>query len=137
MKPWPLLLLLTAAAPAEAPIEVTVSGVRSAQGLVRVMVCPKETFLKACPWSASTSAKVGQVTVVVNGVPPGNYAVQAYHDADSNNKLDQNWIGIPREGIGFSNDAMSHLMRPRYSVAAFDHGTARQHIAVKIRYFLG
>ncbi|WP_442679159.1 DUF2141 domain-containing protein [Sphingomonas sp. ASY06-1R] len=138
MKPWPLLLLLTAAAaPSEAPIEVDVSGVRSAQGLVRVMVCPKETFMKACPWSASTPAKVGQVTVVVHGVPPGHYAVQAYHDADSNDKLDQNWIGIPREGIGFSNDAMSHLTRPKFTVAAFDHGTVRQRIAVKIRYFLG
>ena len=137
MKPWPLLLLLTAAAPSGAPIEVSVSGVRSAQGLVRVMVCPKETFLKACPWSASAPAKVGQVTVVVNGVPPGHYAVQAYHDADSDDKLAQNWIGIPREGIGFSNDAMSHLMRPRFSVAGFDHGTARQHIPVTVRYFLG
>ncbi len=137
MRPWPLLLLLTAAAPVGAPIEVNVSGIRSAQGLVRVMVCPKETFLKACPWSASTPAHVGQVTVVVNGVPPGHYAVQAYHDADSDDKLAQNWIGIPREGIGFSNDAMSHLTRPRFSVAAFDHGTTRQRIAVTVRYFLG
>jgi uncharacterized protein (DUF2141 family) len=137
MKAWPLLLLLVGNAPAGAPIEVSVSGVRSAEGLVRVMVCPKEFFLKACPWTASVPARAGQVTVVVNGVPPGQYAVQAYHDADSNDKLAQNWIGIPREGIGFSNDAMSHLTRPRFSVAAFAHGAARQRIAVTVRYFLG
>jgi len=132
-----LLATATAYPAAGAPIEVTVSGVRSTQGMIRVMVCPKDTFMKACPWSISAPAHAGPMTLVVNNVPPGRYAVQAYHDADSDNKLAQNWIGIPREGIGFSNDAMSHLTVPRFSVAAFDHGTARQHIAVTVRYFLG
>ena len=131
------LVPLIGSAPAGAPIEVSVSGLRSAQGMVRVSVCPKELFLKICPWSASAPAHAGEVTVVVNNVPPGHYAVQAFHDADNDDKLGQNWIGIPREGIGFSNDAMGRFTRPRFSIAAFDHGTARQRIAVTLRYLLG
>ena len=133
-------LLLTSAAPAADPagaIIVEVSGVRAATGMVRVSVCPRDLFLGNCPWSASAPAHNGIVTVVVPDVPPGRYAVQAFHDADSDSKLARNWIGIPREGIGFSNDAMAHLTYPRFSVAAFDHGTAAQHIAVTVRYFLG
>ncbi|WP_116091146.1 DUF2141 domain-containing protein [Sphingomonas crusticola] len=138
MRRWLLLLpLLIGNAAAGGPIEVDVSGLRSAQGFVRVSVCPKNLFLKVCPWSASVPAHAGEVKVVVEGVPPGQYAVQAFHDADADNKLGQNWIGIPREGIGFSNDAMGHLTLPRFSVAAFDHGPARQRIAVTVRYFLG
>lgn len=131
------LLLLVGNAPPGASIDVNVSGLRSAQGMVRVSVCPKDLFLKTCPWSASAPAHPGEVVVVVNDVPPGRYAIQAFHDANADGKLAQNWFGIPREGIGFSNDAMGHLTRPRFSIAVFDHGTARQRIAVSLRYFLG
>jgi uncharacterized protein (DUF2141 family) len=120
-----------------APIEVDISGVRSAQGSVRVMICPRELFLGECPWSGSVPARIGQVTVIVPGVPPGRYAVQAFHDADNNGKLRRNWLGMPREGIGFSNDAMAHMTYPRFSVAGFDHGSTPQRIAVIVRYFLG
>ncbi len=142
MKTWTTLiatLMASAAAAAEpgASITVEVSGVRAATGMVRVSVCPHDLFLGNCPWSASAPAHGGIVTVVVPDVPPGRYAVQAFHDADSDSKVARNWIGIPREGIGFSNDAMAHLTYPRFSVAAFDHGTTAQHVAVTVRYFLG
>jgi uncharacterized protein (DUF2141 family) len=132
----PLSLLLIADAPA-APIEVQVTGVRSAQGAVWVSVCPEKQFLGDCPMSASVPARIGAVTVVLSNVPPGRYAVQAFHDANGNGKVDRNWLGVPREGIGFSNDAMPRLTYPRFAVAGFDHGTTAQRIAVRIRYFLG
>jgi uncharacterized protein (DUF2141 family) len=132
----PLSIVVIADAPA-APIEVLVSGVRSAQGKVWVSVCPEKQFLGDCPISASVPAQVGTVTVVLNNVPSGRYAVQAFHDANGNGKVDRNWLGLPREGIGFSNDAMPRLTYPRFSVAGFDHGTTAQRISVRIRYFLG
>jgi uncharacterized protein (DUF2141 family) len=132
-------LLLIGAAPAIDPagsITVEVSGVRAATGMVRVSVCPRKLFLGDCPWSGSAPAHGGVVMVVVHDVPPGRYAVQAFHDADADGKLARNWMGIPREGIGFSNDAMAHLTYPRFSVAAFEHGATAQHIPVTVRYFL-
>jgi uncharacterized protein (DUF2141 family) len=129
--------LLIGAASGPAPVDVVVSDVRSDKGVVRVSVCPASHFLKDCPWFGSVAAKAGGVVVTVRGVPPGRYAVQAFHDEDANGKLDTNWIGIPREGIGFSNDAMPRLMKPRFERAAIDHGAEPQRIAVKLRYFLG
>jgi uncharacterized protein (DUF2141 family) len=123
--------------PSGSDIEVVVSGIRSAQGLVHVDVCPEARFLNSCPYTAEVPAKAGVVTVVLRNVPPGHYAVQAFHDANANHDLDQNFIGIPKEGIGFSNDAMPRLMRPKFKVAAFDHGTTPQRIPVTVRYFLG
>jgi uncharacterized protein (DUF2141 family) len=130
-------LLLLANSETGAPIEVTVSGVRSARGLIHVDVCPESRFLNACPWSAVVPAHAGTVVVTVRNVPPGHYAVQAFHDANANNKVDQGIFGIPSEGIGFSNDAMAHLVKPKFDAAAFDHGAQPQVIAVKLRYFLG
>ena len=131
------VLIGAAPLPPDGAIVVDVSGVRSDQGQVRVSVCPREKFLGDCPWFASAPAHKGDVSVTVPGVPPGRYAVQAFHDADGDGKLARNWIGIPREGVGFSNDAMAHLTYPRFSVAGFDHKSATQHVAVRVRYFLG
>jgi len=43
------------------------------------------------------------------GVAPGRYAVSVFHDENSNGKMDTNFIGIPREGVGASNNAKGHL----------------------------
>ena len=134
MVPAALLLL---ANDANAPVEVAVSGVRSAAGRIVVDVCPEKNFLGPCPLSATVPAQKGRVVVVVRGVPPGRYAIQAYHDANGNGDLDRGLFGIPKEGIGFSNDAMPRLMRPRFGTAAFDHGRDPQHLDVTLRYFLG
>jgi uncharacterized protein (DUF2141 family) len=132
------LPLLTGAAPPppDGAIIVDVSGIRSDKGMVRVSVCPRPNFLGDCPWFASVPARIGAVSVTVPDVPPGRYAVQAFHDADSDGKLQRYWFGLPREGIGFSNDAMAHITYPRFSVAAFDHAAVAQHVAITVRYFL-
>src|SRR5215470_4023791 len=46
-----------------------------------------------------------------SGIAPGTYAVSAFHDENSNGKLDTNFLGIPREGVGASNDAKGHMGR--------------------------
>ena len=120
-----------------APVEVTVTGIRSDAGQVVVDICPPEDFLKACPIEAKVRAHKGTVTVLVPGVPPGRYAIQAYHDANDNGDLNRGMFGIPKEGIGFSNDAMPRLLRPKFDVAAFDHARVAQRQAVTLRYFLG
>jgi uncharacterized protein (DUF2141 family) len=130
-------LSLIGAAGSEAPIEVTVTDIRSDKGVVRVSVCPKAQFLKDCPWFASVPARSGTVTATVRNVPPGHYAVQAFHDEDGDGKLGTNWIGLPREGIGFSRDAMKRLLPPRFDRAALDHNGETQRVPVKLRYFLG
>lgn len=131
------LLALSANGRPGGAIEIDVSGVRSAAGMVRVSICPKALFLGDCPWTGSVPARAGSVAVTIEDVPPGRYAVQAFHDADGDGKLARNWLGLPRDGVGFSNDAMAHLTYPRFSVAGFDHGDTPQRVPVRLRYFLG
>jgi uncharacterized protein (DUF2141 family) len=53
-------------------------------------------------------------------VPPGTYAVKMFQDANRNEKFDQDWLGIPQERYGFSNDAgpdWLHLGPPRFDAA--------------------
>ncbi len=45
----------------------------------------------------------GRETYRFEGVPAGEYALVVYHDENENGRLDKNFIGIPKEPIGFSN----------------------------------
>ncbi len=45
----------------------------------------------------------GRAGVRFADLPPGRYAVLVFHDANGNGRLDLNFLGIPREPLGFSN----------------------------------
>ena len=132
--------LLLAAAPAAAPggtIEVAVSDVRNAKGHVKVDICTRDTFLKDCQWSGTARAHEGTVIVEVHGVPPGRYAIQAFHDANDNGECDLGLFGIPREGVGFSNDAFRGFSKPKFDNAAFDFNGGWLRLGLKLRHMLG
>ena len=57
---------------------------------------------------------------MVDNVPPGTYAVQAFHDANANLDLDRTFIGFPKEGVGFSNDAPMRFGPPTFDDAAIN-----------------
>jgi uncharacterized protein (DUF2141 family) len=120
---WPALLafLLMPAVAHAARLDIELTGVENDHGLVRVAVCTPETFTtKHCPFTGAASAAPGSVTVSIDGVPPGRYAVQAYHDEDGNGRLRRGLFGIPTEAIGFSRDARVRLSAPSFEDAAID-----------------
>jgi uncharacterized protein (DUF2141 family) len=129
----PLLAPLPALA---ADLQVAVTGVRNAKGVVHVDICTPETFLKDCAWSGEAPARAGTTIVTITGLPPGRYAAQGTHDENSNGKVDRGLFGIPKEGVGFSNDAPIRLAPPKLSEALFDFaGAATPRITFKLRYF--
>jgi uncharacterized protein (DUF2141 family) len=54
-------------------------------------------------------------------IPPGTYAIAVIHDENMDGKLNSNWLGIPTEGYGFSNDARGVLSAPSFSAASFPY----------------
>jgi len=56
----------------------------------------------------------------VEGILPGRYVVQSYHDEDGNGRVRRGLFGIPAEAIGFSRDAPVRLGAPRFEDAAID-----------------
>ena len=70
--------------------------------------------------SADVRAEPGQTTVTLNNLAPGTYAIQAYQDINSNDKMDTSWFGIPQEPFGFSRDAQPRLSKPRFSAVKFE-----------------
>ncbi len=61
---------------------------------------------------ATTSCRFDQM-------PPGIYAAAVIHDENSNNKLDTNFLGVPTEGYGISNNHTHALRRPTWDESKF------------------
>lgn len=119
-----------------ATVSVTVTGVRNDHGHVRVAICPREIFLRPhCPWFANSPARAGQVLVTVPDVPPGIYAAEAFHDEDDNGKLERSFLGLPEEGMGFSNNARMYFGPPRFDAASFTVDGASTAIAFALKYY--
>gem|GEM_PF-332866 len=53
-------------------------------------------------------------------IEPGTYAVLVAHDVNGNKKVDKNWLGVPIEPIGVSNNLKSKLRRPTFAESAFN-----------------
>ena len=52
-------------------------------------------------------------------LPVGVYAVSFYIDSNNNQKLDYNFLGVPTEQFGFSNNAMGFFGSPSFDQASF------------------
>jgi uncharacterized protein (DUF2141 family) len=55
-----------------------------------------------------------------NQLKPGKYAVKAFHDANSNQKLDTNFLGIPKEKWGVSNNVSANFGPPDFKKMLFE-----------------
>lgn len=59
-------------------------------------------------------------TLMCIAVPSaGVYAIALYQDEDTNKKFDKNWIGLPAEPFGLSNDPKIRLATPKHKEVAF------------------
>lgn len=52
------------------------------------------------------------IQYIFSEIPIGDYAVAVFHDVNSNNKLDKNFLGIPKEGYAFSKNAKGNFGPP-------------------------
>ncbi len=68
------------------------------------------------------------------GVPDGTYAISVYHDENGNGRMDSNFLGIPKEGVGASNDAKGHMGPPRFKDATFRMEGASRSLTIHVNY---
>jgi uncharacterized protein (DUF2141 family) len=70
------------------------------------------------------------------GVPAGTYAVTVLDDTNENGKMDFNFIGLPKKGYGFSNDAKATLSPPSFKAASFSYsGEGSLPVTINIVYW--
>ncbi|MEZ4384179.1 MAG: DUF2141 domain-containing protein [Nannocystaceae bacterium] len=126
-----------------APIEVAdvgvrMSGFRSDEGKVMVALFRGSDGFPSSPdkayRSAITKIRGGRASVDFIDLPPGEYAISVIHDENNNDTLDTNFLGIPKEGIGTSNNAKARFGPPKFRDAKFSVGAGDVTQRIKIVY---
>ncbi len=139
-------VVLPAAAPEaqevpEVPgLTVVIGNLRSGEGRIRVALWrDPATFAteNTALVEADQNARPGAVRFSFPGLPPGRYAVASYHDENGNGAFDQTLIGLPDEGLGFSNGAWIGLGAPSFEEAAVEITRTQRIITVSLRYRSG
>ena len=114
-------------------ITVTIPNVTSDQGEVMVGLYDENTFMKAAPIQSKISKITdGIAKVTFKNIPAGTYGITCFHDANSNQKMDFETNGMPKESYGVSNNPMSYGP-PQWTEAQFEVATEDLAIEIRIR----
>ena len=131
-----LFAVLASLSSGAAELTITVEGIRSAKGDIRLSL-----YTSAAEWPEHSTrdhdqaqpAKVGGLTFKFQ-VPSGSYAAAGYHDENGNGKFDTTLIGLPEEGYMFSNNVRPVLSAPSFASASFAVPQEGKAISIVVRY---
>ena len=110
------------------------------QGAVRLCLTRNPAHFPDCnrdPAAVKRSVDAGRAAAIrLTGMVPGTYALAVIHDENSNGRLDK-FMGIPREGFGFSRNPRIRMGPPSFEEVRFEiaaGGSVRQ--GVQMKYLL-
>jgi len=69
-------------------------------------------------------------------IPYGTVAVSVIHDENNNGKLDFNFLGIPTEGYGASNNAAGYMGAPKFDKASLMLNEPLLETSIELKYWL-
>jgi uncharacterized protein (DUF2141 family) len=134
-----LLLTSTPAALADGPnLRVVGTGIEGSAGSFIVWVYQDADTWLSDRWRTQKvlpvtgNSRNGEITVELT-LPPGEYALSVFHDVNDDGKLERNFIGLPKEPAGLSNNLRPKFGPPRFKDAKFSVGDVlvEQRIAVQ------
>lgn len=135
-----LLLLLPAVSIDAQTVDVTVTGIKSEKGQIAIGVfLDEESFRTEEAYLEIQFPKKdirdGVMTVSFS-LKPGVYGLTLLDDENSNRKMEYNFLGIPKEGFGFSGYYHTGITRPKFDDFRFTVVQGQEmKISVRMKYF--
>ena len=118
-----------------ATIILKVTGFHSEKGQVKIAVFnAPEKWPKDPAYSSTIDVNSPTVTWKINDVPFGDYAIAIFHDENGNGKMDKNFVGMPKEGYGASNNPKKKKRAPTFDEAKFSLNAPEQTIEITLIY---
>ncbi len=106
---------------AQNTIEVEVTNFESNKGAAYIGLYNAEnSFLENEYKGKIVEIKNKKAVLVFKDIPDGTYAVSVFHDEDNNGELTTNFLGIPKESYGASNNAKGVFGPPKWDNAKFE-----------------
>ena len=98
-------------------LTIEIQNIEIVKGNIRIGIFNNsEKFLKQGSTFKSyvIAVKGTTETIIIDDLPKGEYAFMLYHDKNSDGKLNQNILGIPKEPFAFSNNVKPKLSKPTF-----------------------
>jgi len=130
-----LILLLPMTIFAQHKVTLHITNVKNTNGEIRAALYnTTEDFLKFDKVfkAAAVKAIKGKTTLMIEDIPSGTYAIAVFHDENSNKKLDTNFMGIPKEPLGFSIGKMKTFGPPSFKECSFELDSNKE-ITIEIK----
>ena len=102
-------------------LKIKFTSVRSSDGKIAVAVYnSKEDYMVTGKeyFAIRVKAQEGETYLEIS-LPKGEYAISVFHDENDDQKLNTNFMGIPKEDYGFSNNPNSTFGPPKFEKAVF------------------
>ena len=131
---------LTARTKDTGTLTVRVTGARNTKGKIGVTVFqnaqgfPDDASKAVRQQSIDIDPKTMSAQVTFKDLPQGTFAVSVLHDENSNGKMDKNFVGMPKEGYGASNNPKKKKRAPTFDEAKFSLNTSEQAIEITLIY---
>lgn len=117
-----------------ATLEVVVTNIKEIKGSLRASLFTNESkFLKE-EYRGQVVKVTGQsMTILFESLPAGVFALSVIHDENENNELDKNFMGIPKEGFAFGNNALGSFGPPAFdkTTVSLKQGLTQHPITLK------
>lgn len=111
-------------------LKIQIVGLKSNKGKVLLQLFDeKEHSISKKP----ATIKNNSCSIDIPDLKQGKYLIRYFHDENDNDKLDTNWFGIPIEGYGFSNNAVSMFGIPSVDDRLFSINSNKKTV-LKIKY---
>tara|TARA_X000000368_G_scaffold108795_1_gene84626 strand:+ start:486 stop:881 length:396 start_codon:yes stop_codon:yes gene_type:complete len=114
-------------------LRIEVASFENTKGVLRVCVTDqKDDFLKSCAFSKIVTVEDDTVSLKIENIEKGNYAVSVYHDENNSGILETGGVfGIPLEPYGFSNNP-NMTFGPSYKKSVFKMASDKN-ISIKLK----
>ncbi len=120
-------------------LRIELSNIRNTDGYIYIFIYAYENQYPYKPYKhykiKKDKVKDGNLTANISNLEIENeFALTLIDDENNNQDLDR-WLGIPKEGYGFSNNIKPFLSLPDYSDLVLDLSSSKS-IKVKLQYKL-
>jgi uncharacterized protein (DUF2141 family) len=115
---------------------VQFTGMTSSKGNVKIALCNSDTNYEnhKSPFIGETiQINNNNAVIEFKDLPEGEYAIKAFHDEDANDDLNTNFLGIPVENYGFSNNARGMFGPPSWEDAKFRFNDDNKVVEIRIK----
>ena len=120
--------------PKTGKLTIKITGIRNAEGNIRVSVRTDENTIVDSK-AVEIDSKTLTAEAVFDNLPEGNYGVAVIHDENKNEKLDFNDAGMPIEGYGHSNNPAKRPGPPNFDETKFAFAAPGSAVNITLIYW--